>query len=70
MNWRKEAAGWPLLAVPLHFPSKEMIAVDSIAPLVETSPSLEATASLEVVTSPLIQLLGQLALRQQASQEQ
>jgi hypothetical protein len=47
-----------------------MIAVDSIAPLVETSPSLEATASLEVVTSPLIQLLGQLALRQQASQEQ
>jgi hypothetical protein len=71
-NWRghRLATDLPLLVVPLYSPSKETTAADSIAPSVETSPSLEVTAPLEVVMPPLVQLLGQLAWRQQMSQEQ
>jgi hypothetical protein len=65
-----QTADLPSLAVLLYSPSKETTAADSIAPSVETSPSLEVTAPLEVVTSPSVQLLGQPALRQQALQEQ
>jgi hypothetical protein len=59
-----------VVPLPLYSPSKEMTAADLIAPSVETFPSLEATAPLEVVMSPSVQLLGQPAWRQQASQEQ
>ncbi len=53
-----QAADLPSLAVPLVSPSKETTAAHSIAPLIETSPSLEVTAPLEMVTPPLVQLLG------------
>jgi hypothetical protein len=69
LEWT-QAADLPSSAVPLYSPSEEMTAADLIAPLVETSPSLEVTAPLEVVMSPSVQLLGQLAWKQQASQEQ
>jgi hypothetical protein len=67
-----QAADLPssVVPLPLYSPSKEMTAADSIAPSVETFPSLEATAPLEVVMSPSVQLLGQPVWRQQASQEQ
>jgi hypothetical protein len=65
-----QAADLPSSVVPLYSPSEETTAADLIAPLVETSPSSEATAPLEVVMSPSVQLLGQLSWKQQASQEQ
>jgi hypothetical protein len=69
LEWT-QAADLPSLAVPLYSPSEETTAADLIAPSVETSPSSESTAQLEVVMSPSVQLLGQPAWKQQVSQEQ
>jgi hypothetical protein len=70
LEWT-QAADLPSSAVLLYSPSEEMTAADLIAPSVETSPSSEMTAPLEVVmSSPLVQLLGQPAWKQQVLQEQ